>query len=97
MSSEPKRVLLADDNRDAADTMAAFLELLGFEVSVARDGLSAVEEALRRLPDVAILDLGYAGAGRLVGLPPHPANAGRLLGADRRAQRMGLRGGETEK
>lgn len=61
VTSEPKRVLLADDNRDGADTMAAFLELLGFEVRLARDGLSAVQEACRQLPDVVILDLGMPG------------------------------------
>jgi CheY-like chemotaxis protein len=59
--STKRRVLLADDNPDGADTMAAFLELLGFEVTVARDGPTAVAEAARALPDVAILDLGMPG------------------------------------
>jgi signal transduction histidine kinase/ActR/RegA family two-component response regulator len=55
---QPRRVLLADDNRDALETMALLLETHGHEVHTAGDG----EEALARLrelqPEVAILDIG---------------------------------------
>lgn len=55
---QPRRVLLADDNRDALETMALLLETHGHEVHTAIDG----EEALARLrelqPEVAILDIG---------------------------------------
>ncbi|TFZ06352.1 hybrid sensor histidine kinase/response regulator [Ramlibacter henchirensis] len=55
------RVLVVDDNVDAADTGAALLEACGFEVAVAY----AADEALRRLEafhaDVALLDIGLPG------------------------------------
>ena len=52
------RVLVADDNRDAADTLARLLEFQGHEVRVAYDGASAVELAREYRPRVAILDIG---------------------------------------
>ncbi|TFY99979.1 PAS domain-containing hybrid sensor histidine kinase/response regulator [Ramlibacter rhizophilus] len=56
--SENRRVLLADDNRDALETMALLLEAHGYEVHTAGDGEEALA-ALRRLrPRVAILDIG---------------------------------------
>ena len=55
------RVLVVDDNVDAADTMAALLESCGFTVAVAY----APDEALRRLEtfqaDIALLDIGLPG------------------------------------
>lgn len=60
-SSCIKRVLIADDNVDAGDTLGSFLELLGLEVVVVRDGLAAVSEAARSMPDVVILDLSMPG------------------------------------
>ena len=55
------RVLVVDDNADAADTMAALLESCGFEVAVAY----APDEALRRLETfgatIALLDIGLPG------------------------------------
>jgi CheY-like chemotaxis protein len=53
-----RTVLVADDNADALDSLATFLELLGFRVLVARDGSKALELAALELPDIAILDLG---------------------------------------
>ena len=55
------RVLLVDDNHDAADTAAALLELSGYEVKVAYDPGVALTllEAFR--PDVAVLDIGLPG------------------------------------
>jgi PAS domain S-box-containing protein len=52
------RVLVADDNRDAADTLCRMLALYGYEVRAAYDGASALEvnEAFR--PHVAVLDIG---------------------------------------
>ena len=52
------RVLLADDNRDAADSLAAILRLLGHEVMTAYDGAQAVSAAAAFDPDVAVLDIG---------------------------------------
>ena len=51
-------VLIAEDNRDLADSLALLLEREGHEVHVVNDGVAALIEAERRLPDVAVLDVG---------------------------------------
>jgi CheY-like chemotaxis protein len=56
-----RRILVADDNRDAGETLAILLRLDGHEVHVAIDGLEAVELFGRVKPDVAILDIGMPG------------------------------------
>ncbi|VTT98138.1 histidine kinase : Chemotaxis protein methyltransferase CheR OS=Polaromonas naphthalenivorans (strain CJ2) PE=4 SV=1: PAS_9: PAS_4: PAS_9: PAS_4: PAS_9: PAS_8: PAS_4: PAS_8: PAS_3: PAS_3: HisKA: HATPase_c: Response_reg [Gemmataceae bacterium] len=56
-----RRVLVADDNRDAADSLAMMLRLRGHEVHTAYDGRAAVEAAARLRPDVAVLDIGMPG------------------------------------
>jgi signal transduction histidine kinase/ActR/RegA family two-component response regulator len=53
-----RRVLVVDDNRDAAESLALFLQLGGHIVSTAFDGEEALEEAQKFRPDVALLDLG---------------------------------------
>jgi CheY-like chemotaxis protein len=57
----PRTVLLADDNRDAIDTMAELLRMEGHVVHTAHEGLSALETALRMRPDVIVLDIGMPG------------------------------------
>ncbi|MBP9142866.1 MAG: CHASE3 domain-containing protein [Thermoanaerobaculia bacterium] len=57
-SGERRKILVVDDNADAADSLAILLGLQGHETEVARDGLEAVEKALRTLPDVVLLDIG---------------------------------------
>jgi CheY-like chemotaxis protein len=52
------RVLIADDNEDAADMLAMILDSKGHEVRVAHDGLEAVSSAEAFVPDVALLDIG---------------------------------------
>jgi PAS domain S-box-containing protein len=52
------RVLVADDLRDAADSLALVLQLMGHEVRTAYDGEQAVAAAAAFRPDVALLDLG---------------------------------------
>jgi PAS domain S-box-containing protein len=52
------RVLVADDNRDSAQTCAALLEASGHEVSVAHTGREAFELACRLEPDALLLDIG---------------------------------------
>ena len=52
------RVLIADDNEDAADMLATLLGMKGHEVCVAHDGLEAVTSAIEFHPDVALLDIG---------------------------------------
>jgi PAS domain S-box-containing protein len=53
-----RRVLVADDNKDAADALAMLLELSGHEVRVAHGGRAALSLAQTFRPDVAILDIG---------------------------------------
>jgi signal transduction histidine kinase/ActR/RegA family two-component response regulator len=55
------RVLLVDDNQDAADTAAALLELSGYQVQVAYDPGVALTLLDRFVPDVAVLDVGLPG------------------------------------
>lgn len=57
----PRRILVVDDNVDAALTLAELLALEGHETHVAHDGPSAVDAARRLVPDVAILDIGLPG------------------------------------
>ena len=53
-----QRVMVADDNRDSADSLAMLLELAGHEVRVARGGRVALSLAQTFRPDVAIIDIG---------------------------------------
>jgi signal transduction histidine kinase len=53
-----RRVLVVDDNRDAADTLEAFLTMEGFSVAVAYDGAAALEKVQSHLPDVVLMDIG---------------------------------------
>ncbi|MET0856665.1 MAG: ATP-binding protein, partial [Telluria sp.] len=53
-----RRVMLVDDNVDAATTTAELLAVLGHEVAVAHDGKSALVLVQQMRPDVAILDIG---------------------------------------
>ena len=52
------RVLLADDNRDAADSLAMLLEMNGYLVTVAYNGEEALQLARQSHPSVMILDIG---------------------------------------
>ena len=52
------RVLLVDDNEDAAEMMAQSLAALGHHVEMAFDAPEALDLARRYVPDVALLDLG---------------------------------------
>ncbi len=57
-SGPARRILVVDDNRDAATTMADMLELLGDEVCTAEDGLEAVAMAESFRPEVILMDVG---------------------------------------
>ena len=52
------RILVVDDNRDAADSMAMVLRAKGHEVVVAYDGSAGTSTAMAFQPDVALLDIG---------------------------------------
>jgi PAS domain S-box-containing protein len=53
-----RRVLIADDNRDAAESLAMLLEIEGHSVTVASDGRQALETIAETPPEVALLDIG---------------------------------------
>jgi DNA-binding response OmpR family regulator len=53
-----RRVLIVDDNRDAAVSLGLVLALAGSTTELAHDGVAAVEAAERWRPDVVLLDLG---------------------------------------
>jgi CheY-like chemotaxis protein len=66
-----RRILVADDFPQAAETLAQLLRQEGYEVQIARDGLEAVTAAERSHPDVIVLDLampelnGYDAARKI--------------------------------
>jgi CheY-like chemotaxis protein len=72
---EGHRVLVVDDNRDAADLLAEMLTMAGHDVRVAYDGPSAIEVATGHDPHVALLDIGlpvqdgYEVARHLLAIP----------------------------
>ncbi len=59
--STGRRVIVVDDNRDAAETLAALLRLKGHSVATAHDGHMALELARSWLPELVLLDLGMPG------------------------------------
>jgi DNA-binding response OmpR family regulator len=74
--------LVADDNRDAADTLAHLVRLWGHDTRVAYDGTSALDLTLRYRPEVALLDVAMPGCNgnRLaVQLRARPGLRGALL------------------
>jgi len=56
-----RRILIADDNRDAADTLAEILRMEGHEVRLAHDGPAALAAFAAFHPDVMLLDIGMPG------------------------------------
>jgi len=58
----PRRVLIADDNQDAAESLAMLLQFEGHDVHTAFDGEAALRSAERLLPDVALIDIGMPKA-----------------------------------
>ncbi len=56
-----KRLLVVDDNQDAADSLAMLLRLQGHEVRVAYSGMAALEMTKTYTPDVVFMDIGMPG------------------------------------
>jgi CheY-like chemotaxis protein len=52
------RILVVEDNRDAADSLRLLLELYGYDVTVAYTGLDGVKAAEQERPDVVLCDIG---------------------------------------
>ena len=55
------RVLVADDNRDAAETLGMLLSVAGYQVELCHSGPEAVSKITQWRPNVAILDIGMPG------------------------------------
>ena len=53
-----RRILVVDDNRDAADSLTMMLTMMGHDIQKAYDGLEAVQAAAAFRPDVVLLDIG---------------------------------------
>lgn len=56
-----RRVLVVDDNKDAADALSAFLEMKGHQTRTVYSGHEAVQEVLAFGPEVVLLDIGLPG------------------------------------
>ncbi|SAL50291.1 signal transduction histidine kinase with CheB and CheR activity [Caballeronia sordidicola] len=97
----PKKILVVDDNVDAAESTAMFLRLDRHDVRLAADGLSALATAQEFQPDVVLLDIGlpdidgYEVAKRLRESPDHADTVLIALsgyGQDEHVQRSRLAG-----
>jgi CheY-like chemotaxis protein len=61
LAVSPKRILVTDDNQDAANTMATLLRLNGHEVETTYDGAQAFQKAAAYRPEIMLLDIGLPG------------------------------------
>jgi CheY-like chemotaxis protein len=95
------RVLVVDDNEDAAEVLAENLRVSGYDVDVAHDGTEALQLAATRPPGVALVDIGLPGidgyelASRLRNFPGMKAIELIALtgyGTDRHRQETSARG-----
>ena len=57
----PDRILVVDDNRDAADSLARLIKSFGHDAKAVYDGIHALEETLSFEPDMALVDIGMPG------------------------------------
>ena len=58
VGAREKRILIVDDNADAAESLALLLEMFGARTRVARDGLEGLQAFEEFVPDVVLLDIG---------------------------------------
>jgi CheY-like chemotaxis protein len=57
----PRRVLVVDDNIDAAESLSLLLQADGHQTEMAHDGLTAVAATQRFVPHIVLLDIGLPG------------------------------------
>jgi CheY-like chemotaxis protein len=60
-NAAPRRILVVDDNRDSAESLALYLDLLGHTVRTAHDGNEALSAAAAFHPEIVLLDIGLPG------------------------------------
>jgi signal transduction histidine kinase/ActR/RegA family two-component response regulator len=60
-SADPHKVLIVDDNVDAAQTAGWLMEKLGYSIELAHDGNTALDKALELRPEIILLDIGLPG------------------------------------
>jgi CheY-like chemotaxis protein len=60
-SSRRYRILIAEDNRDSAESLRMLLQLCGYDVTIARSGPEAVAAATTTHPDIVLCDIGLPG------------------------------------
>jgi CheY-like chemotaxis protein len=77
-----RRILVVDDNVDAANTLHELLDLDGFDVTTVYDGVAAVAKAETFQPEIVVMDIGMPGmdgydAARLI--RQQPGGAGMVL------------------
>lgn len=61
IKSEPspqRRILIVDDNKDSADSLALLLQITGNKIYMAHDGIEAIDAIEEHRPEVALLDIG---------------------------------------
>ena len=81
-SAVPRRILIADDNRDSAESLGMLLRRMGHDVRVSFDGLDAVTAAAEFRPALILLDLGMPrldGYGAARQIREHAASPRPLL------------------
>jgi CheY-like chemotaxis protein len=61
IGSPRHRILVVDDNQDAADTLATLLKMLGHDTQKTHDGLQALKAAEDDRPEIILLDIGMPG------------------------------------
>jgi len=77
-----RRILVADDDVDVADSLTLLLDILGHEVRTARDGIEAIELAAQFKPELILMDLGMPrlnGYDACRRLRTDPAGAGVVI------------------
>ena len=77
-----RRVLVVDDNLDAAESLAILMRLAGHEVRMAFDGIEAVKTAETFQPHIVFLDLGLpklSGSEAARQIRQHPWSQGMIL------------------
>ena len=61
IQQKPARIVVVEDNRDTAESLAMLLEVLGHSVRTVYDGTAALEAARSFMPDVMVTDIGLPG------------------------------------